>query len=70
MEDPYSLKALGDLVFTLGINRYIFHRYAHQPWLNLYPGMTMGPWGTNLERTITWWNQAAAWLKWTEAEGT
>ncbi len=61
--DPYALKALGDRIFTLGINRYIFHRYAHQPWLDLKPGMTMGPWGTNLERTITWWDQGAAWMK-------
>ena len=60
--DPYSIKALGDRMFSLGINRYIFHRYAHQPWLNLEPGMTMGPWGTNLERTITWWDQGRAWI--------
>ncbi|MEI7986911.1 MAG: glycosyl hydrolase, partial [Armatimonadota bacterium] len=61
--DPYSAKALGDRIFTLGINRYIFHRYAHQPWLDLEPGMTMGPWGMNLDRTITWWNQGEAWMK-------
>ncbi len=61
--DPYSAKALGDRIFTLGINRYIFHRYAHQPWLDLEPGMTMGPWGMNLDRTITWWDQGQAWMK-------
>ncbi|NLH97882.1 MAG: hypothetical protein GX446_00125 [Chthonomonadales bacterium] len=61
--EPYSIKALGDMVFTQGINRYIFHRYAHQPWNGLYPGMTMGPWGTHLERTITWWDQAHAWFR-------
>jgi len=63
IENPYDIKALGDLAFCNGINRYIFHRYAHQPWLNLYPGMTMGPWGTHLERTETWWNDAPAWLQ-------
>ncbi len=61
--DPYAMKALGDRVFSLGVNRFIFHRYAHQPWLDLKPGMTMGPWGTNLERTITWWAQGAAWMR-------
>ncbi|HTQ11103.1 MAG TPA: glycosyl hydrolase [Fimbriimonadaceae bacterium] len=61
--DPYSLKVLGDRVFCLGINRYIFHRYAHQPWLDVVPGMTMGPWGTHLDRTMTWWDQGAAWMK-------
>ncbi|MBS1726503.1 MAG: hypothetical protein JST51_07250 [Armatimonadetes bacterium] len=63
LTDPYAIKALGDRIFTLGINRYIFHRYAHQPWTNLEPGMTMGPWGMNLERTITWWDQGQAWMK-------
>lgn len=61
--DPYAMKALGDKMFSLGINRYIFHRYAHQPWLNLEPGMTMGPWGTNFDRTITWWDQGRAWIQ-------
>lgn len=63
LEEPYGVKALGDLVFTNGVNRYIFHRYAQQPWMNLYPGMTMGPWGTHLERTQTWWTEARAWMK-------
>ena len=62
-EEPYAMKALGDEAFCNGINRYIFHRYAMQPWTNLKPGMTMGPWGTHLERTQTWWTEAATWLK-------
>lgn len=61
--DPYAMKVLGDRVFSLGVNRYIFHRYAHQPWMDLKPGMTMGPWGTNFERTITWWDQGAEWIR-------
>jgi hypothetical protein len=60
--DPYSIKALGDQAFCNGINRYVFHRYAHQPWLDLQPGMTMGKWGMHLERTETWWKEAAAWF--------
>ncbi len=63
LEEPYAIKALGDQVFCNGINRYIFHRYAAQPWMNLRPGMTMGPWGTHLERTETWWTEAGTWLK-------
>jgi hypothetical protein len=63
LEEPYAIKALGDQVFCNGINRYIFHRYAAQPWLNLKPGMTMGPWGTHLDRTQTWWTEAGTWLK-------
>ena len=60
---PRSMKALGDEVWCNGINRYIFHRYAHQPWLDKWPGMTMGQWGTHFERTNTWWNDGAAWMK-------
>jgi hypothetical protein len=58
---PYSLKALGDLIYCGGVNRFIFHRYAHQPWTEYLPGMTMGPHGFHFERTITWWEQAPAW---------
>ncbi|MGI8908474.1 MAG: glycosyl hydrolase [Candidatus Sumerlaeaceae bacterium] len=61
--EPYGIKAMGDLAFCNGINRYIFHRYAHQPWMDFRPGMTMGPWGTHLERTVTWWKEAATWMQ-------
>ncbi len=60
--DPYALKALGDRIFCAGINRYIFHRYAMQPWLNRFPGMTMGQWGIHFERTNTLWGPQTAWL--------
>ncbi len=60
--DPFSLKALGDNAFCLGLNQLVFHRYAHQPWPDRQPGMTMGPWGINFERTQTWWEPGAAWL--------
>ena len=62
MDDPYALKTLGDLMFCQGLNRYTFHRYAMQPWMNRFPGMTMGPYGLNFERTITWWGQGKAWI--------
>ncbi|MCC7493831.1 MAG: DUF3395 domain-containing protein [Fimbriimonadaceae bacterium] len=61
LNDPWQIKPLGDAMWASGVNRFIFHRYAHQPWLNLEPGMTMGPWGFMFERTITWWEQAPAW---------
>ena len=60
--DPQQFKTQGDLNFCSGINRLIFHRYAHQPWLDKFPGMTMGFWGFNFERTNTWWEPGAAWL--------
>ena len=63
MKAPYDHKAIGDLNFCRGINLFVFHRYAMQPWLDRFPGMTMGPWGTNFERTNTWWEQSRAWMK-------
>lgn len=62
MNHPASVKAVGDLMYSTGINRYIIHRYAHQPWSNVVPGMTMGQWGTHFERTTTWWEQGSAWI--------
>ena len=59
---PYSLKPLGDLMFCQGLNRYVFHRYAMQPWTNRWPGMTMGQWGFHFERTETWWNEGKPWI--------
>jgi hypothetical protein len=53
---PGNLKSLGDWAFACGINRIVFHRYAHQPWLDRWPGMTMGPYGVHWERTQTWWD--------------
>ena len=75
---PFSIKAQGDRVYTEGINRIIYHRFAHQPWPgNKYlPGMTMGPWGMHLDRTQTWWDLAGDWFKyqsrcqWMLQEGT
>ncbi len=58
---PANIKTLGDWAFCEGINRFVFHRYAMQPWLNARPGMSMGPWGLHYERTQTWWEQSAAW---------
>ncbi len=58
---PGNIKALGDWAFCEGINRFVFHRYALQPWRDVEPGMSMGPWGLHYERTTTWWEQSRAW---------
>jgi hypothetical protein len=62
-EHPYATKAIGDLMYTYGLTRYIFHRYAHQPHPDAAPGMTMGPWGFHFDRTNTWFEQAGPWLQ-------
>jgi hypothetical protein len=60
---PPTMKTLGDRAFTSGINCYTFHRYCMQPWLDRWPGMTMGPFGSNIDRTNTWYSQAGPWLR-------
>ncbi len=57
---PAVMKNQGDWALCTGINRIVFHRFAHQPWLNRRPGMTMGPYGVHWDRTQTWWPMASA----------
>lgn len=61
--DPFALKAVGDLIFSAGANRFSFHCYTHQPWLDRAPGMTMGACGTHFGRTNTWWELAGPWVQ-------
>ena len=60
---PYSLKAQGDDVYTVGLNRFIFHRYAHQPNVHARPGMSMGNIGLHFDRTNTWFEMGSQWLE-------
>ena len=57
MTTPFGIKAQGDLAYSDGVNRFIYHRFTHQPWADdkYLPGMTMGRWGMHLDRTQTWW---------------
>lgn len=57
---PANMKALGDWAFTAGVNRFVIHRFQHQPWLDRWPGMTMGPFGVHWDRTQTWWPMVSA----------
>jgi len=60
---PGFIKDLGDWAFCEGVNRFVIHRYAAQPWTNptRVPGMSMGLWGLHYERTQTWWEQSKPW---------
>jgi hypothetical protein len=75
LDHPYTLKTPGDAAFCAGINKFFFHRYVMQPWVDRKPGMAWagigeniktGPYsgiGINFERTNTWWEQGAAWMQ-------
>jgi hypothetical protein len=60
---PASVKELCDWAYCEGVNRFVFHRYALQPWTqpDRAPGMSMGPWGLHYERTQTWWEYSKPW---------
>ena len=59
-QHPAVLKPFADRVFAAGVNRMVFHNYAHQPWLDRAPGMTWQN-GTHFNRNVTWWEQSRAW---------
>lgn len=61
---PRQWKPFADRGYINGINRIIYHRMAHQPWVSgVLPGMTMGPWGSHVDRTNTFWSYMPQWDK-------
>jgi len=55
-QHPGRMKNQGDWAFALGINRFVYHTFAHQPLPEgVRPGMTMGPYGVHWDRGETWW---------------
>lgn len=61
-EYPGMLKALGDRNFALGFNRFVYHVYVHNPWMDRKPGMTLGGVGLFFQRDQTWWEPGKAWV--------
>lgn len=59
---PATLKVTGDRAFCAGINRFVIHASAHQPWLE--PGMEMNMMGCgiNFRRNQIWAEQARGWV--------
>ena len=60
---PAVVKDIGDWAFGEGVNRFVFHRFAMQPWTNPHyaPGMSMDSTGMHYERTETWWHLTKPW---------
>ncbi|BDI29491.1 hypothetical protein CCAX7_15420 [Capsulimonas corticalis] len=57
---PGVMKEQLDWALCAGINKFVIHRSQHQPDMDKFPGMMMGPYGVNWERTQTWWDMAPA----------
>lgn len=62
-QSPFYLKGLADEDFVRGINRIVFHTSDHQPFTDdkHRPGITLGPYGQDYTRNITWAEQAVVW---------
>ena len=60
--DPWLLKIYGDRAFCDGVNHFVMHGFAHNPFDDRYrPGLTMGYWGTQFNRHVTWWPLSKGW---------
>jgi hypothetical protein len=62
-QSPFYLKSMADQDFVRGINRIVFHTSDLQPFVDdtHRPGITLGPFGQDYTRNITWAEQARAW---------
>ena len=58
---PATMKTVGDLAWTEGVNRFTFHVYTHQPW-DVAPGLTFGVYGVEMDRMNTWWEQSKPYM--------
>jgi hypothetical protein len=58
---PWSMKNQSDWALALGVNRFVYHTFAHKPLGDDHrPGMTMGPYGVHWDRGQTWWPMVEA----------
>jgi hypothetical protein len=62
-EHPGNLKTLADRNYALGVNRFFYHVFVHNPWLDRKPGMTLDPIGTFFQRDQTWWKPGRAFFE-------
>ncbi|MBD0823763.1 glycosyl hydrolase [Aestuariibaculum marinum] len=62
-EHPGNLKTMADRNYALGINRFFYHVFMHNPWVDRKPGMTLDPIGTFFQRDQTWWEPGSAFFE-------
>jgi len=65
-EYPGMLKAVQDRNYALGINKIVYHVFAHNPWMDRKPGMTLDGVGLYFQRDQTWWKPGRAWVAYAE----
>ena len=58
---PGNMKNQSDWALALGVNRFVYHTFAHKPLGDEHrPGMTMGRYGVHWDRGQTWWPMVEA----------
>lgn len=65
-EHPGNMKILLDRNYALGINKMVYHVFAHNPWIDRKPGMTLDGIGLYFQRDQTWWKPGKAWVNYAE----
>lgn len=65
-ESPALLKTAGDRAYAMGVNRFVYHVYTHNPFTNKKPGMTLNGVGLLFQRDQTWWRPAKAWVEYAQ----
>jgi hypothetical protein len=61
-EHPGMLKTLGDLNLAAGVNKLVFHVFAHNPIPANKPGVTLDGVGLFFQPNQTWWKASKAWM--------
>lgn len=65
-EHPAMLKTLGDRAYADGINRLVYHVFAHNPFTDRQPGVTLSGVGLYFQRDQTWWTLGRAWVEYAQ----
>ena len=61
-EHPGNIRVLGDRNFAMGINKMVLHVFAHNPFLDKKPGVTLDGVGLYFQRDQTWMKPGKAWI--------
>ncbi len=62
-DNPGNMKGQVDWALAYGINRMAIHVAVFQPYLDRFPGMTLGGIGSFYNTTQTWWSLSNGWHK-------
>lgn len=62
IDDPWSMKDIGDAAFCEGLTRNVLCFWIHQSRLDAKPGFQWAHVGTHFDCNLTWWPMSGAWL--------